>query len=193
MSSPTSPMSAFLQRLAAAVRDVVSRGEAVHLDMDDARELWIIQGFAWGTATYARRIKGVPPIDLDNLQPVEPATHEIVQVSPSDFARGCLILAGSPEQSGKMAELAALSPGCMDVRDVVGPSPWIGSNEGARVAWELMAKESSRMSMVAGLPELAPHHRALDKMLQGLALKCMRQCTALQDLLDKQPPSRKDL
>lgn len=147
-------MSAFLQRLAAAVRDIVTRGEAVHVDMDTARELWIIQGFAWNSATYARKLKNAPPIDPHRIDPIAPADCEIVEVTPSDVARGCMILAGSSEEAGKMAELAALSPGCMDVRDVVGPSPWTGSSVAAGVAWELMAKQSSRMAMQAGLPEL---------------------------------------
>lgn len=180
MSSPTSPMSAFLQRLAAAVRDIVTRGEAVHVDMDTARELWIVQGFAWDSATYARKLKNTPPIDPHRIDPIAPADCEIVQVTPSDFARGCLLLAGSSEEAGQMAELSALAQGCIDPRDAVGPSPWIGSNAGAWVAWELMVKELRRISPPVGLAEMLPHHSAMDRLIRGLALKCMRQCTAIQ-------------
>ena len=190
MSSPTSPMSSFLLRLAASVRDVVSRGETVHLDTDDARELWIIQGFAWNSATYVRNLKKAPPIDPDGIDPTAPADCEVVQVTPSDFARGCLILAGSSEEAGQMAELVALAQGCIDPRDAVGPSPWIGSNAGAWLSWGLMVKELRRISPPVGLAEMLPHHSAMDRLIRGLAIKCQRQCAAMQDYLDNQPSGK---
>lgn len=176
MSQTTSPMTRFLQRLAGAVRDVVARDEAVHVDMDTARELWIVQGFPWESAPYARRIRGAAPIDPGRIESVAAADCELVQVSPSDFARGCLILSAFPGEPGKMAELAALAPSCIDLDSAVGPRPWIGSDAGTAAAWELM--------------ELSPRNGAMDRLIRGLAEKCISQCCALQDYLEKQP-SRK--
>lgn len=190
MSQTTSPMTRFLQRLAGAVRDVVARDEAVHVDMDTARELWIVQGFPWESAPYARRIRGAAPIDPGRIESVAAADCELVQVSPSDFARGCLILSAFPGEPGKMAELAALAPSCIDLDSAVGPRPWIGSDAGTAAAWELMAKEMRRISPPLGLMELSPRNGAMDRLIRGLAEKCISQCCALQDYLEKQP-SRK--
>lgn len=155
-------MKSFLQTIAAAVRDLVASGKAVHVTNETAAELDLLAGLFCEPVTYILEATGARETRLRELATGEfardvPNMMERRSVSADDLALGWLLVSRvAPGQSAtermraaECAELAALSMRLAfkdDGWDCVC-NPHDGTREGARAVWRFI---QGRMLVEAG-------------------------------------------